>query len=313
MERLFLEFVLRSGLFFLTSAIVLRALRIRSAAAQHAVWTVVLIAMLLLPAWIAWGPKVGLPLLPAPEEAAVIVTNTDPANVAVEEAPIALATPVARRPVWNWNDAFIVIYGLGAFVLLLRLAIGTIRANRLTSASCAAPVTVGLFRPRIILPACSTEWSRAQLDAILTHERAHAGRRDPLFQWLALFNRAVFWFHPLAWWLERRLSLLAEEACDAAVLEQGHDPREYSEYLLELARAVQRAGTRVNVVAMALPGSYLPQRVKKIIGGVRAPRPSRIRMACAALACAIPVAIFAAGTLDHIPQALPLPPLPVLP
>ena len=120
-------------------------------------------------------------------------------------------------------------------------------------------------------------------------------------------NRAVFWFHPLAWWLERRLSALAEEACDAAVLERGHDAREYSRYLLDLAREVRRAGTRVNVVAMAMPGSYLPQRVKKIINGVRAPKISRTRLACTALACAIPAVAFAAGTLDHVPQILPLP------
>ncbi len=123
---------------------------------------------------------------------------------------------------------------------------------------------------------------------MLTHEQAHARRRDPLFQWLALFNRAVFWFHPLAWWLERKLSALAEEACDAAVLDRGHDPREYSRYLLDLARTVKRAGTRVNVVAMAMPGSALPQRVKNIINGVRPPSLSRTRLACAALACAIP-------------------------
>ena len=157
------------------------------------------------------------------------------------------------------------------------------------------------------------DWPQGQLDAILTHERAHARRHDPLFLWLALFNRAVFWFHPLAWWLERRLSALAEEACDAAVLEQGHDPREYSQYLLELARAVQRAGTRVHVVAMAMPGSYLPQRVRKIMDGVRALRISRTRMACTALACAIPAVLFAAGSLDHIPQTLPLVPLPARP
>ncbi len=165
-------------------------------------------------------------------------------------------------------------------------------------------------------PECWREWPRAQLDAVLTHERAHARRRDPLFQWLALFNRAMFWFHPLAWWLERRLSALAEEACDAAVLERGHDPREYSECLLGLARAVQRAGTRVNVVAVAMPGSYLPQRVKKIIDGVRAPRISPMRMACTAVACAIPAALFAAGTLEHIAQIqhssiLPVEALPV--
>jgi uncharacterized protein (TIGR03435 family) len=61
---------------------------------------------------------------------------------------------------------------------------------------------------------------------------------------------------------------------------------------------------------MAMPGSYLPQRVKNIIDGVRAPRLSRTRFACAALACAIPAVVFAAGTLDHAAQPVPLRPIP---
>jgi uncharacterized protein (TIGR03435 family) len=112
----------------------------------------------------------------------------------------------------------------------------------------------------------------------------------------------VFWFHPLSWWLERRLSALAEEACDAAVLQQGHDPRDYANYLLELARAVQRTGVRVNVMGMAMPGSYLPQRIRKIIAGVSTSRVSSARMASAFIACAVCSAMLAAGRLEHTPQ-----------
>ncbi|HEY1757466.1 MAG TPA: M56 family metallopeptidase [Bryobacteraceae bacterium] len=311
MERLLVEFCIRAALIVLTTAVVLRALRIKTAAAQHAVWVGMLMVMLLLPLWLVWGPKASVAVLPARDETPVAFVS-DELPVPAVFVDLHATNPPAARPVWNWNAVSIGVYLAGAFVLLLRLGIGTVRAKRLTSAACVAPVTVGFLRPRIILPACSSDWPQAQLDAVLTHERAHASRRDPLFQWLALFNRAVFWFHPLAWWLERKLSALAEEACDAAVLECGHDPREYSQYLLELARAVKRAGTRVNAVAMAMPGSWLPQRVKNIIEGVRAPRLSPARMTFAALACAIPAIVFAAGTLDHVPQLLRLP-LPATP
>ena len=184
-------------------------------------------------------------------------------------------------------------------MLLLRLAIGAIRANRLTSATCVVPVTVGLLHPRIILPECSREWPQAQLDAVLAHEGEHIRRRDPLFQWIALLNRAIFWFHPLAWWLERKLSGLAEEACDAAVLSRGHDPREYSEYLLDLARSVRRAGARVDAVGMAMPGIGLKHRIRQMLSGVPVPRISRPRMACTVAVCAGAAAILAAGTLVH--------------
>jgi TonB family protein len=156
-----------------------------------------------------------------------------------------------------------------------------------------------LAESTVILPECWRRWPQAQLNAVLTHEGEHARRRDPLVQWLALLNRAVFWFHPLAWWLDLRLSALAEEACDAAVLARGHDPFEYSEYLLQIARAVQQTGARVSVVGMAMPGAFLPQRIRRILEGRPAQRISRMRMACVATACAVVSTVFTAGAMDR--------------
>src|SRR6185295_17299081 len=119
----------------------------------------------------------------------------------------------------------------------------------------------------------------------LTHEGGHVRRRDPLVQWLALVNRALFWFHPLSWWLERKLSVLAEEACDAAVLARGHSPQEYSEYLLDIARSVSRSGSRLSIVGMAMPGSLLRQRIQ-ILNSYRAVPISRTRIVDAVAACA---------------------------
>src|SRR5207249_3051507 len=105
------------------------------------------------------------------------------------------------------------------------------------------------------------------------------------------------------WWLERKLSGLAEEACDAAVLAQGHNAREYSEYLLDLARSVQRMGTRINAVGMAMPGIGLKHRIRQMLSGVPAPRISRPRMACTVAVCTAAAAIFTAGTLVHAQSA----------
>ncbi len=186
-----------------------------------------------------------------------------------------------RSTFWTWQNSLLALYLVGFVALFARLMTGTVRAlmlirragrraGRLTSDSCVAPITVGWFAPSVILPGSWTRWSRAQLNAVLTHEDEHARRRDPLVQWVALMNRAVFWFHPLAWWLERRLSALSEEACDDAVLVRGHDPVEYSECLLGLARIVQESGARVTAVGMAMPGDFLPQRIRRIVEGTRA-------------------------------------------
>src|ERR1019366_3853601 len=142
-------------------------------------------------------------------------------------------------------------------------------------------------------------WPAAQLDAVLTHEHEHARRRDPLFQWIALLNRAVFWFHPLAWWLERRIAALAEEACDAVVLARGHDPRDYSRYLIDMARSVATSGARIQVWGMAMPGGSLEERIRRILEGGPLPRLSRARLVCACIACAATSAAFATSTLDH--------------
>jgi len=151
------------------------------------------------------------------------------------------------------------------------------------------------LRPVVILPETWRDWSHSKLDAVLTHEHEHVRRRDPLVQWLAVLNRALFWFHPVVWWLERRLAALAEQTCDDAVLARGHDPRAYSEYLLDTARAVG-GGARVSLAGVFMPGTFLPQRIRRILDGSPTSRVSRARMTCALAAWAISAALFAVAT-----------------
>jgi len=105
---------------------------------------------------------------------------------------------------------------------------------------------------------------------------------------------------PLAWWLERHLSTLAEEACDSVVLAQGHDPRAYSEYLIDIGRSVKKSGLRVNIAGLAMPGNSLARRIQRILESESVPRISRLRVALVSLACAISCAAIAASTLDHV-------------
>jgi hypothetical protein len=319
------EFVVRAALIAAGTAAVLRTLRVRTAAARHVAWAGVVALMMLLPVWTAWGPKAPLRILPAiAAPAARRATVPAGAFSGLALPNLQAAAPPSARPVFGWPVCLAGIYLLGVGVLLARLAVGTVRAHmlvrsavsrggRLTSDSCAAPVTVGWLTPSVILPECWRRWPQAQLDAVLTHEGEHARRRDPLVQWLALLNRALFWFHPLAWWLEFRLGALAEEACDAAVLARGHDPFEYSEYLLEIARTVLRTGARVKVLGMAMPGSFLPQRIRRILEGRPAQRISRVRMMCMALACAVVSAVFTAGAVDRrMPEQRAVAPVPLV-
>jgi len=316
MQNLILECAVRASLAALCTGAILHILGVKAARVRHAVWAGVVVLMLALPVWTAWGPRaVVRALKPAAAptiDRSAISTDAVSAQALPQAFTLEMPKPPVRSLAWTWRSCLAGVYLLGFCALLARLATGTVRAHmlvrraanckgRLTSDSCVAPVTVGWLNPAVILPECWRRWPQAQLNAVLTHEGEHARRRDPLMQWLALLNRAVFWFHPLAWWLELRLSALAEEACDAAVLARGHDPFEYSEYLLQIARAMQRTGARVNVMGMAMPGASLPRRIRRILEGRPAQRISRIRLVCVAIACAVVSTVFTAGAVGYTP------------
>ena len=305
MLSLLLGCIVRSSLIALSTGFVLAILRVKSARVRHTAWASVVVFMLALPVWSVVGPK-----------AVVRVFELGPAAVAVAAAAdVSVMTggvaihPAAQR-FWSAERIFIAVYLLGLIALLARLAIGTVRMEslrrlgrlvdgKLTSDACAAPITVGWLKPSVILPVRWPNWSGDHLNAALEHEREHARWRDPLVRWLALVNRAVFWFHPLAWWLERRLTTLAEEACDAAVLAHGHDPLEYTDYLLETARAMQRAGARVHAAGMAMAGGSLPGRIQRIVDAAPVPRTSRGTIVCAGAACMMMSGLFLASAVNY--------------
>ena len=205
---------------------------------------------------------------------------------------------------------------VSAAFLIVRLLLGAARAASLlrratpqpgflASAECACPITVGWRRPVVVLPASWKDWPAAELDAVLAHEREHARRRDPLVQWFAALNRCVFWFHPLAWWLEFRLSALAEEACDSAALARGHDPREYSQYLLHQAAAIHRAGARIALPGAAMGRGSLENRIRRLLETPLACTVGRGRTAMAHALCAAAIVAFGACRLDRAERAAP--------
>ena len=315
MPAFLLDVAVRAVLIAAGTAFILWALRIRAASGRHAAWTVVVLAMLLLPIWSIAGPRFSLAVLPAGLGSPASAGGGNP-NLVVPPVGATWGIPFdvdpsaasSISPGVTWM--LVAIYLVGVTLLLARLAIGTLHARRLcraavihagraTSARCATPITVGWLSPVLILPEGWDRWSAAQLDAVLTHEGAHARRRDPLVQWLALFNRAIFWFHPLAWWLERRLAILAEEACDAAVIRAGHSPQDYCDYLIDMARTLTRQGRRLNVIGMAMPGSGLPERMKHIFEELSMKPLSRARTISTLVFCSFASVAVAGATLSQ--------------
>ncbi len=104
---------------------------------------------------------------------------------------------------------------------------------RLSQAS-LEPGILGIFRPILLWPAgISAHLDDAQLEAIFSHEVWHVRRRDNLAAALHMLVEAIFWFHPLVWWLGARMLDERERACDEAVLQLGGTPHVYAESILK--------------------------------------------------------------------------------
>jgi WD40 repeat protein/beta-lactamase regulating signal transducer with metallopeptidase domain len=89
------------------------------------------------------------------------------------------------------------------------------------SRAVGSPLTLGLFRSVILLPAGWRGWSPGQLRLVLAHELAHVRRRDFLAGLAAELAVCLCWFHPLVRWLAGRLRLEQEYAADARAAAAG--------------------------------------------------------------------------------------------
>ncbi len=121
------------------------------------------------------------------------------------------------------------------------------------------PMTWGVRRPVVLLPAEAATWTSDRLSVVLLHELTHVKRRDCLTQFVAHAVRAVFWFHPLVWWAVYRLKAEQERACDDAVLNAGSNAEDYAQHLLSVVARLPR-GYFVTPVALAMSSARRLER-----------------------------------------------------
>jgi TonB family protein len=131
-----------------------------------------------------------------------------------------------------------------------------------TSRTLVEPALVGILRPVLLLPQDLAEHlTPAQLGAVIEHELAHWRRRDNLTAAVHMLVEAVFWFHPLVWWIGARLVEERERACDEAVVLAGHDGRTYAEGILNVCE--RYVASTLKCVA-GISGADLKRRVVEI-------------------------------------------------
>ncbi len=198
--------------------------------------------------------------------------------------------------------------------------IGLRRPPRIAeSAALSVPAAMRVLRPLVLLPSGWENWSETELRAVFAHELSHIARCDVLTQALAKIHRAIFWFSPLGWWLDRTIVELAEQASDDAALRAGADRTGYAEVLLHFLRALKAGERRVRWEAVSMAqGTRSGRRLERILSGARlSARVGRKALATVAIALVPLVCLtaaveptFSAQTQTPPPPTLPAPPAP---
>ena len=222
-------------------------------------------------------PAVDGPVTPAPAAAAPAAPSSTPAA----STPAPSAGPSWTLTAGGWAQLLVAVWLLGAALLVARLLVGTatvwwlartgeriddeawtLAADRISRAFDAPsarlvrsrwtemPMTWGVLRPVVLLPANADEWPAERREVVLRHELAHVARRDVATLAVAQLACAVYWFNPLSWVALRQLRAEAEKCCDDWVLRAGTRASTYADHLLEMVRIIGRA--RVPA-ALALP------------------------------------------------------------
>jgi bla regulator protein BlaR1 len=129
----------------------------------------------------------------------------------------------------------------------------------------AEPGIVGFLRPALILPAQLLEHlNRRQLDAILAHENVSRRRRDNFFAAVHMGVEAIFWFHPLVWWIGSRMVEERELACAEEVLRMGCEPADYVRGILKVCRHYTESPLQC---VSGVTGADIKKRLRAILAG----------------------------------------------
>ncbi|HTX36292.1 MAG TPA: M56 family metallopeptidase [Bryobacteraceae bacterium] len=162
-----------------------------------------------------------------------------------------------------------------------------------SSATLGEPGVFGIFRPVLWLPDGIFErLTPAQLQAVIAHELCHFRYRDNLTAAIQMSVETVFWFHPLVWWIGKRMVAARERACDEEVLRLGSARQVYAEGILNVCKLYVESPL---VCVPGATGANLKRRIEAILAErpvLRVNLAKRVMLGAAAVAAvALPIAI----------------------
>jgi uncharacterized protein (TIGR03435 family) len=237
-------------------------------------------------------------------------TVTQAIEQIVEPASDIVAFAVSKPKSHDWIPVVLELtWALGFIAIALIRYRGWLRIRAALEASSpldfAAPVeirsapgllepgVVGLFRPVLLVPeGILDRLTSSQWDAVLAHELCHIRRRDNLFASIHMVVEALFWFHPLVWWIGARLVEERERACDEEVLKTSGTPDVYAEAILNVCKLY----TESPLASMSgVTGADLKKRIETIMSNrfaLQLSTAKKIAIACTAVAALIvPIAV----------------------
>ncbi len=290
------------AVFVLLVALITWILRHRSAHVRYLLWLVVLAKCLVppvvnvpLPVLPEPAPPIAAPAVPPPgseRPAAVMPMDTKPmpaASPAIE--------PVRPRLSMRQWMAVVWLAGMGLFTFVAavkasrtafwlrrqrqsippdtQMAVGSLLSSlglkRLPRMwlieGVGQPFVWGLVRGDIYLP-CSflTLTSDEHRKGILGHEIGHVLRFDAAVNILQIFAQAIFWFHPLVWWANKRLRAEREKCCDEmAIARLGTKAKEYSTAIVNTLIQEQASVHAVPSLAIAGPVKNIEERIRTMM------------------------------------------------
>jgi beta-lactamase regulating signal transducer with metallopeptidase domain len=245
-----LDHLWQSTLFLGCAALLTLMLRRNPARIRYRLWLAASLKFLLpFSLLIKLGGALAIPL------PAIAMPVTGLALVGDTAMPFAASLPRNAASVQGF-DPLILLAALWLFGFSIVFFIWCARLRRIHTAlkdsasfSLAAPIPVrvtraplgpglfGIFRPVLLLPEGITkELTERELRAVLDHELCHLERNDNFTAAIHMAVEALFWFHPLVWWLGARLIAERERACDESVVETGNDAGTYAEGILKVCR-----------------------------------------------------------------------------
>jgi beta-lactamase regulating signal transducer with metallopeptidase domain len=337
--RALLHFVWQGAVIGLAAAIVLQLLhnarpQVRYAAACAALLACALVPLVGVSMQIGTGSGAAMP--------DTIATMTHLATAASQRTFDFTAWLARFDSALPW---IVAMWAAGAGVLSLRMTLGVVWVHRLRNTpqgpshaawqvrldelalrfglrsvalrlvdALESPASAGWWRPVILLPTALISRMPVDLiEALLAHELAHIRRHDYLVNLLQSAVEALLFYHPVTWWLSRRIRVERELIADQVAAQMTGEPRRLALALSELSdfnSTFARSRCPSVHLAQAAQGGHLMSRIEQLIRPGRRTGGGRIIFPLLGLAAAF-VAFYAHAQITETKPVASEPPVTV--